>query len=57
MFLSGFNHLILSRSITSDSADLKQEGRERLVLTSKKGRLVEQSITQAYIQMIRYEFL
>jgi len=44
----------LFRSITSDSADLKQEGRERLVLTSKKGRLVEQSITQAYIQMIRH---
>ena len=44
----------LFRSITSDSADLKIEGRERLVLTSKKGRLVEQSITQAYIQMIRH---
>jgi len=43
----------LFRSITSDSAVLNTEGRERLVLTSKKGRLVEQSITQAYVQMIR----
>jgi len=45
----------LFRSITSDSAQLKIEGREHeLVLTSKRGRLVEQSITQAYIQMIRH---
>ena len=45
----------LFRSITSDSAKLKIEGREHeLVLTSKSGRLVEQSITQAYIQMIRH---
>ena len=44
----------LFRSITSDSAELKLEGRERLVLTTKKGRLVDQSITQAYIQMIRH---
>lgn len=44
----------LFRSITSDSAVLNTEGRERLVLTSKKGRLVEQSITQAYVQTIRH---
>ena len=37
----------LFRSITSDSAKLNTAGRERLVLTSKKGKLVEQSITQA----------
>ena len=41
------------RSITSDSAKLNTAGRERLVLTSKKGKLVEQSITQAYVQTIR----
>lgn len=43
----------LFRSITSDSADLNTESCGRLVLTSKKGRKVEQSITQAYIQTIR----
>jgi phospholipase D1/2 len=43
----------LFRSITSDSAKLETQGRERLVLTSKKGRLVDQSITQAYVQMVR----
>jgi len=42
------------RSITSDSAELDRSHMERLVLTSKKGRVVEQSITQAYIQMIRH---
>merc|ERR1712106_168083 len=44
----------LFRSITSDSADLKPAMRENLILTSKKGRMVEQSITQAYVQMIRH---
>eukprot|EP00092_Neocalanus_flemingeri_P027266 GFUD01029568.1.p1 GENE.GFUD01029568.1~~GFUD01029568.1.p1 ORF type:complete len:832 (-),score=202.16 GFUD01029568.1:287-2782(-) len=44
----------LFRSITSDSAVLDVSHMERLVLTSKKGRVVEQSITQAYIQMIRH---
>lgn len=43
----------LFRSITSDSAMLKEQKRMELMLTSKKGRLVEQSITQAYIQVIR----
>ena len=44
----------LFRSITSDSAVLDMSNMERLVLTSKKGRVVEQSITQAYIQSIRH---
>jgi len=44
----------LFRSITSDSATLDVSMRENLVLTSKKGRMVEQSITQAYVQMIRH---
>jgi len=44
----------LFRSITSDSAVLDMSNIERLVLTSKKGRVVEQSITQAYIQSIRH---
>jgi len=43
----------LFRSITSDSAVLDCSKMERLVLTSKKGRVVEQSITQCYIQSIR----
>lgn len=43
------------RSITSDSAVLRDDHdiRTRLVLNRKKGRIVEHSITQAYIQMIR----
>lgn len=44
----------LFRSITSDSADLDESAKDNLVLTSKKGRTVEQSITQAYVQMIRH---
>jgi len=44
----------LFRSITSDSAELKAHMRDNLILTSKKGRMVEQSITQAYVQMIRH---
>jgi len=42
------------RSITSDSVVFDQEkARDEMLLSRKKGRLVEQSITQAYIQMIR----
>ena len=41
------------RSITSDSAVLCENKLNDLVLTSKKGRVVEHSIAQAYIQTIR----
>jgi len=43
------------RSITSDSAvfDPYKSSDDKMLLYRKKGRLVEQSITQAYIQMIR----
>jgi len=43
----------LFRSITNDSAVLNEHRRKDLVLTSKKGRIVDMSITTAYIQMIR----
>jgi len=42
------------RSLTSDSACFDEmKARDDLLLSRKKGRLVEHSITQAYIQMIR----
>jgi len=42
------------RSLTSDSACFDEmKARDEMILNRKKGRLVEHSITQAYIQMIR----
>ncbi|XP_023324728.1 phospholipase D alpha 1 [Eurytemora carolleeae] len=42
------------RSITSDSAVFDQKKmNDEMLLSRKKGRFIEQSITQAYIQMIR----
>jgi len=44
----------LLRSITSDSAAMKvREGQSQMVLTTKNGKIVDQSITQAYITSIR----
>ena len=43
----------LFRSITSDSAVFNHGTRSKMHMNPKKGRIVDSSITQAYIQAIR----